>query len=81
MWLILIIVVVIGVILLCKPKIEGYGGPLKRIHRIPKNQCYALCGQTYRRCMEENQYINAGTCDSLYKNCVAVCNYSDFQRL
>jgi len=89
----LVIVLIIGTILCCvyfsrgyskgfsKGHREHYGGAVKRIHRIPKNTCYSLCGQYYRRCMSEFQYVDAGDCGRRYNNCLAVCDYSNFQRL
>ena len=87
MWVILA-VLVIATIICCvyfsnrkSRVIENYGGAVKRIHRIPKNSCYNICEQYYRRCMAEFQYIDAGDCARRYNNCLSVCNYTDFHRL
>lgn len=60
---------------------ENYGGPVKRIHRIPLNTCYDTCQQYYSNCMAQYQYIDATDCSRRYENCMSVCRYSDFQRL
>jgi len=60
---------------------ENYGGPIKKIRRIPKNTCYDICGQYYRDCMSRSWSTDAGLCDNRYRNCVAQCNYTDFHRL
>jgi len=63
---------------------EGYGGPIKRIRRIPKEDCYAICGQYYNDCMAphyQGRYIDFGDCHRRRDNCISVCNYSDFHRL
>ena len=60
---------------------ENYGGAIKRIQRIPKNTCYSLCDQYYGRCMQEFQYVDAGSCKVRHSNCMATCRYTDFQRL
>ena len=63
---------------------EKYGGPVKKLRRIPKEDCYAICGQYYNHCMApyyQGRYIDAGACQRRRNNCIAVCNYSDFHRL
>ena len=83
--------IILGVVLLIifslwffRSKRENYGGPVKRIRRIPKGDCYALCGQYYEACMAphyEGRLIDAGMCMRNRDNCISVCNYSDFQRM
>ena len=85
---VIIIVVVIALIYvvwcLTYKKREHYGGPVKRIRRIPKETCYQICGQYYNDCMKphyEGRLIDAEACMGRRNACVATCNYSDFQRL
>jgi hypothetical protein len=63
---------------------ENYGGPIKRLRRIPKNDCYRICGQHYTACMApyyQGRLVDAEMCQRRRDNCISVCNYSDFQRL
>ncbi len=60
---------------------EGFGGPVKRIRRIPRTTCYGICGQYYKYCMSQYQYVDAGDCARRYQNCVSTCNYTDYHRL
>lgn len=80
-----LVVVIFIVICLAKNKsYENYGGPIKLLRRIPKNDCYNICGQYYTDCMApyyQGRYIDAGDCQRRRDSCIAVCNYSDFQRL
>jgi hypothetical protein len=57
---------------------ENYGGPVKRIHRIPLNTCYDICKQHYDVCMAQYQYIDAGNCSTRYEACKNICRYSDY---
>lgn len=60
---------------------ENYGGPVKKIQRIPLTTCYGLCEQYYTGCMAQYQYIDADDCERRYKSCLNVCRYSDYQRM
>jgi hypothetical protein len=60
---------------------ENYGGPVKKIQRIPLSTCYGLCQQYYDGCMAQYQYIDADDCERRYKSCLNVCRYSDYQRM
>ena len=81
----LVIIVLIFVLWFSIPSSrENYGGKIKRIRRIPKENCYRICGQYYEDCIAphfQGRYIDFGDCQRRRDNCIAVCNYSDFQRL
>lgn len=66
-----------------KPLLEGYGGPIKVVKRIPKNNCYNICQQHYTRCMQMNRYSEgaAFACGRARDNCISTCNYSNFLRM
>ena len=80
-WIVIAVAIVVFLILMCSSKKEEYGGPVKRIQRIPKNACYGICGQHFNRCTAEFSHINADWCSKKYYACRNVCNYSDYQRL
>lgn len=66
------------------PKSEGYGGPVKRIKNIPKNDCYSLCDQYYNDCISphfEGRYVDFSLCIRRKQACISNCNYTDFHRL
>ncbi len=64
-----------------RSQIERFGGPVKRIRRIPRTTCYGICEQYYNHCMSQYQYVDAGDCARRYQNCTATCNYTDYHRL
>lgn len=82
-WIIIVFVLVfIGIVIyLFQSNKEYYGGPIKRIRRIPQNTCYNLCEQNYQYCMNQFGYINALYCSNKLQNCKHVCDYTDYQRL
>lgn len=79
-WIILLIILIILCIYFF-PRREYYGGPVKKIRRIPRSECYNICGQYFRDCMARSQYTDAGICHNRLNNCIAQCNYTDFHRL
>lgn len=86
MWTLAVIIILVIVVCIClftKSKIERYGGPIKQTRRIPKDTCYDMCLQYYRKCINDFQYVPSGgyTCQRNYDSCIAMCNYSDFHRL
>ena len=72
---------IIVLICLCTGKKEGYGGPIKRIRRIPKTTCFELCKQNYDGCMQAMWQTNADGCMNRYTSCTNVCRYTDYHRL
>jgi len=66
-----------------KPLVEGYGGPIKNIKRIPKDTCYNLCDQYFNNCMRMNRYSEGSffACDRARESCISTCNYSSHLRL
>lgn len=78
---ILLIILLIFLLFKRKNNIENFG-PVKTIRRIPKNDCYRLCGQYYMQCMGTVRgEIDADSCAIRRRNCIAECNYSDYHRL
>lgn len=78
----IIVLLLIAILLILNNKrIEGYGGPVKRIRRIPKNDCYGICKQYYNDCMRMYSHIDSNFCLTKLNNCIKSCYYSDFQRL
>jgi len=79
-----ILVIILLIFLLFRrknKKIENFG-PVKTIRRIPKNDCYRLCGQYYMQCMGTVRgEVDADGCAIRRRNCMAECNYSDYHRL
>lgn len=84
---ILSIVIIFAFVILCNCKElkfggrEYYGGPVKKIRRIPKTTCYGNCDQYYKQCMAQFQGTDAGTCHNRFWNCITTCDYTDFHRL
>jgi len=60
---------------------ENFGGPVKNIRRIPKNDCYGICNQYYNNCMAQYQYNDAGECKRRLDGCISQCNYTDYHRM
>lgn len=79
--LIIGIIVALLLLIMLSSTTENYGGPVKRIHRIPLNSCYNICGQYYDNCMAQYQFIDAMDCSRRRTNCERVCQYSDYQRM
>ncbi len=60
---------------------EPYGGPVKNIKRIPKNNCYNLCREYYIDCFRRFGHNDFGDCVNSYNNCISNCNYTSFHRV
>lgn len=77
----IVVIIVLMVVFFPKNSRENYGGPIKRIRRIPRTTCHNICGQYFNNCMAQYKYTDAGLCDRRYWNCIAQCDYTDFHRL
>lgn len=58
---------------------EHFGGPVKNSRKIPKTDCYGICGQYYRDCMKKFGNVDANFCHRRKESCISGCNYTDFQ--
>lgn len=79
--IVIVLVLILVVVLMMSNKKEGYGGPVKKVQRIPRQTCFNICGQYYNRCLNEFGHIDSFWCQSRYNACKNQCIYSDFQRL
>lgn len=82
--IILVLVLCVCVIACMYRKRENYGGPIKNIRRIPKSDCYRICGEYYTNCInryQQGRYVDVGDCQRRRDACVSVCNYTDYQRV
>ena len=75
-----IFIVILLIYFFSTGKLEGYGGPIKNIRRIPKSTCYNICQQYYDRCMAEFRGVDAGVCYRDRDACINVCNYTNYHR-
>lgn len=78
-WLLVILVAIITFSFLSKK--EHFGGPIKNMRRIPRTNCYQICGQYYDDCMRRFSDVDANACFRRRESCLSICNYSDFQTL
>lgn len=80
------LILVVAVILFCilyRP-IENYGGQVKKIRKIPFNECARICSTYYESCVRESRGEDAGFCYERFGpngHCVAECYYSNYQRM
>lgn len=63
---------------------EYYGGKIKKIRKIPFNECARIC-ETYRvSCLRDGREEDAGFCNERFGPggfCVQECYYSNYQRM
>jgi hypothetical protein len=84
MYILIGILIIIGVWIFSvqfKLNKEHYGGPVKKIRRIPRTTCHDICAQYYRDCLVRYGHNDAGDCVGRYQRCIATCDYTDFHRL
>lgn len=71
--------------LICKYRhgsmIEGYGGPIKNIKKIPMTDCYKICDYQYSGCKRIWPYDTIGRCVTRQNACRLECYYSNTQRM
>ena len=79
-WIVIIIALIAFLVFVGSSKKEGYGGPVKRIQRIPENACRGICDQHWRRDMMEFGYLNADWINKKHQACINVCHYSNYHR-
>ncbi len=63
---------------------EYYGGQIKKIRKIPFNDCARICNTYLQDCLSKYQYNDAGWCQQRFGEhgtCVSECYYSNFQRM
>ena len=78
----LIVIIAIVLTIVTKNKRENYGGPVKKIRRIPRTECHNICEQYYRDCMSKYGHIDAMYCqNTIYTNCIRNCDYTDYHRM
>jgi hypothetical protein len=80
--LIFIIVGVVLYFLLFSKKREHYGGPVKKIRKLPMGYCKEVCDTYYTRCMMDYNSTDPGWCYEKYITaCPKECEYAVYQRL
>jgi hypothetical protein len=63
---------------------ENYGGKVKKIRRIPFNDCARICEGYKRDCLSKYSGTDAGWCHERFGpqgTCVSECYYSYSQRM
>jgi len=77
-------VVLILILVTCIPRkgVEHYG-QMKKIGKIPFTDCQRICGQYYRKCLQDDIHnVNAGWCERRFGDgCVMECYYSNYHRM
>lgn len=82
----LCLIIIIAVVLfwiLYRP-IEKYGGQIKKIRKIPFNECARICSTYYESCINSSRGEDAGFCYERFGprgTCILECGYSNYQRL
>ena len=64
--------------------IEKYGGQIKKIRKIPFNECARICSTYYQSCIESSRGEDAGFCYERFGprgTCESECYYSNYQRM
>ena len=81
--LVVIFIFLLGALLLISGTTtrESYGGPIKVIRRIPKNECITICENYFCDCLRKTRLTDYDLCESKLRACKAICKYSNFQRL
>ena len=82
--LVVFFIILLGVLLLISgttTQREPYGGPIKVIRRIPKNECITICENYFYDCLRKTRLTDYDLCESKLGACKAICKYSNFQRL
>lgn len=80
--IILVVVVSVCILSLVGTK-EYYGGKVKKITKIPFNDCVRICKTYLSACLEDNKYADPGGCYRRFGTggtCETECVYSNYQR-
>lgn len=80
---VLIVVLVLLVCLLYRTQ-ENYGGKVKKIRKIPFNECARICSTYYESCIRDGRGEDAGFCHERFGQngtCVKECYYSNYHRM
>jgi hypothetical protein len=76
----IIVVIIVLYFIIKPPLIEGYGGPIRNVRKIPITTCNQICDMQYNICRADMPYDNAGYCARRFNGCRAECYYSTAQR-
>ena len=85
-----ILLIVLGCIVLiflyiCMSKTrENYGGKVKKIRKIPFNDCVRIINTYLVRCLEDNKYGDPGFCYERFGprgTAIQECYYSNYHRV
>ena len=82
--IIIIFIFLLGILLLLSgttSQRESYGGPVKVLRRIPKNECNTICENYFYDCLRSTRLTDYSLCESNLGACKAICTYSNFQLL
>lgn len=63
---------------------EYYGGQIKKIRKIPFNDCERICKTYLADCLKKYSNTDPGWCHErfgTFGSCVSECYYSNFQRM
>jgi hypothetical protein len=61
---------------------ERYGGPVKKVRKIPFNDCKMICESYYNKCVRDFANADPGFCEERFRQaCVSECYYSNYQRM
>lgn len=57
---------------------EYFGGPVKSLKRIPKNDCHGICRQIYTYRLANLSTADPGYAYNRYTSCVNTCNHNNY---
>jgi hypothetical protein len=62
-------------------KIENYGGPIRKVRKIPMSDCYNMCDRWVKRCALWDPYGESDQCQRSGESCRLECQYSNALRM
>ena len=79
-----ILILAAAALFLCFKTKEYYGGQIKKIRKIPFNDCARICNTYLQDCIKKYNNTDAGWCYERFGpmgTCVSECYYSNHQRM